>query len=134
MHKNIVIVGCGENGSTTASILSEQGNYVYIIDKDPLSFEKLDKGFSGITIEKEISDVMTLKNLIEDKVDILLVVTEDDNLNIFLSIMAKNILSIDTVITRLYDETRNCLLLNEDIDVFYPSLLSLSKIESYLQA
>lgn len=132
MKKNIVIIGCGESGSTTASILSEKGHYVYIADKDEETFGLLEKNFSGIMIEKEVNDVPSLKSLIDEKIDVLMVVTSDDDTNIFLSIIAKKILNVDTVITRLYDETKNCILENEEIDIFYPSLLAMEKINAYV--
>lgn len=131
MKKNTVIIGSGECGSTTASILSKQGNNIYIVDKNEKEFENLDKSYSGFFIEKEITDDISLKNIIDEKIDVLVIVTGDDNVNIFLSLIAKNVLKIETVITRLYDEEKNFLLDNE-IEIFYPSLLAIDKIKSYL--
>lgn len=132
MKKKIVIIGCGECGSTTASILSEKGNYVYIVDKDEEQFSLLENNFSGFMIEKEVNDVPTLENLIDGQIDVLMVVTGNDDTNIFLSIIAKNILNIETVVTRLYDETKKCILSEEDIEVFFPSLLAMEKINAYV--
>lgn len=131
MAKTTVIIGCGESGSTTASILSQNNSSVYIVDRDARSFENLDDDFSGIMIEKDIDDIQNIKYLIDEPIDILLVVTGNDTTNIFLSTIAKQLLNIETVITRLYDETREILFEGTDIDVFYPSLLALGKIEYY---
>lgn len=46
---NILVIGCGKVGSQLASMLSEEGHDVSVIDRDAKNFEMLDDNFSGMT-------------------------------------------------------------------------------------
>lgn len=133
MRKNIVIIGCGESGSKSATKLSNEGHNVYIIDRDQNKLNSLHPSFSGFAINKEIQDIYSIKNITTVNIDVILVVTENDNMNIFLSLLAKEILHVDKVITRLYNEKKSCILSDYDVDIIYPSILSLNEINTYLE-
>ena len=47
---NVIVVGCGRVGSQLASLLSENGNNVCVIDRDPQAFRNLGRNFDGLTV------------------------------------------------------------------------------------
>lgn len=125
--KNIVIIGCGESGSEIASKYSAEGYNVYVFDKNKESFKNLHSYYSGFQIEREINDAQTIISACP-RVDILVIVTENDDLNIFLSMIAVDILEIKNVVTRLYDDSKSCLIDKEEITVYYPSKLAVDTV------
>ncbi len=133
MIKHIVVVGCGKSGSEIANKMSDKGFFVTVVDRDKKAFLNLNPSFSGFSIERNVVDIKSISTLVEN-IDLLLVVTENDDLNIYLSIAAKNILEVDTVITRLYDDSKSFIFNDIDIDVIYPSKLALDEIHSILEA
>ncbi len=133
MQKNILIIGCGKSGAEAASKLSESGNLVYIVDKNEENFFLLKKSFSGITITNEINDIQGIKLASGVKIDTLLVVTGDDDLNIYLAILGKSLLNINHVITRMYDENKSFLIEDYKIDVIYPNKLAFNILYSYME-
>ena len=50
MGRNIIVVGCGRVGSQLASMLSENGNNVSVIDENPAAFDNLGGSFNGTTV------------------------------------------------------------------------------------
>lgn len=132
MSKKVVIVGCGKSGSETASKFCNLGYEVYVVDKDAKAFDQLPNSFEGFKIIREVNDEKCITSITKN-IDILLIVTRNDEANVFLSILAKEILEIPTVITRLYDENKGFLLKNYDIGLIYPSKLALNEIYSYLE-
>lgn len=132
-RKNILIIGCGESGSRTAEKLSKDGHNVYIVDKEQKSLDSLHPSYSGFEINREIVDVKGMQTIAQVKFDIVMVVTEQDNLNIYLSILASKILSIDKVITRLYNDKKANLLDGYNVDIIFPSALALGEINKSLE-
>ncbi len=125
--KHVVVIGCGKSGSSIASTMSSKGYFVTVVDKNKKTQNLLDPSFSGFFLEKTIVDLDSIKTLSEN-IDLLLVVTENDDLNIYLSIGAKEILGIKHVITRLYDDAKSFAFDNTSIDVIYPSKLAMGEI------
>ena len=89
MH--IIIAGCGKVGSGLASKLSREGYDVAVIDSDESAFEKLDDDFSGLRVVGVPIDQDILKKAGIDQADALAAVTPDDNMNIMVSQVAKDI-------------------------------------------
>lgn len=133
MIKHIVVVGCGKSGSEIANKMSAKGFFVTVVDKNSKAFSNLDPSYSGFSIERDVLDITTIGNLVEH-IDLLLIVTENDDLNIYLSIAAKSILGVKNVITRLYDDSKSFIFNDTDVDVIYPSKLALEEIHSLMEA
>ncbi len=104
MH--IIIIGCGRVGSQLAQILSQEGQNVVIIDKNPKSFKRLGPDFNGISITGIGFDPDILKRAGVERADALAAVTNGDNSNIMVSQIAKKIYNVPRVITRIYDPLR----------------------------
>ncbi|MBI4318361.1 MAG: TrkA family potassium uptake protein [Chloroflexi bacterium] len=102
----VVIVGCGRVGSELAGQLSAEGHQVAIIDKNPLAFKRLRKGFKGITVEGNAFDLDVLKRAGIEQADGFASVTAGDNTNYVLAAMARSRFKVPRVVTRIYDPLR----------------------------
>ena len=88
---NILIVGCGKVGSMLASELDRMGHDVAVLDREEAHFTLLDSDFSGYTISGVPIDQDVLKRAGIEGCDAILAMTEDDNVNIMVCQMAKDI-------------------------------------------
>lgn len=104
MH--VIIAGCGRVGSTLATLLSDEGHDVVVIDVDPKSFRRLGTGFGGITIVGNAFDIDDLIQAGIEKADVFCAVTNLDNTNIMAAQVAKRIFGVNEVISRLYNPER----------------------------
>lgn len=133
LEKRIVVVGCGRLGASIANDLYEQGEDVIVIDKNEDSFRKLSDSFGGLTYVNEGTRVETYEQLELKKDDILIVVTNDDNVNIMISQLVRKMFQIHTIICRLYDPQRECVYQEFGIETICPTYLSINRIENILR-
>jgi len=129
----IIIIGCGRLGSTLANQLSDEGGNVMVIDHNRDSMRKLSPSFGGLTL---IGDGTNLEILTEAQIKnahYVIVVTDDDNTNIMISQLAKELFHVPHVIARLYDPERECVYKELDIETISPSMLSAYEIKSLMQ-
>ncbi len=66
------------------------------------------------------------------KADVVIVVTDNDNINILVSQIAKNIFEVEEVIIRLYDHEKECVCRDSNINTIFPALLSSSEVDKIL--
>ena len=133
LEKRIVVVGCGRLGASIANDLYEQGEDVIVIEKNEDSFRKLSESFGGLTYVNEGTRVETYEQLELKKDDILIVVTNDDNVNIMISQLVRKMFQIHTIICRLYDPQRECVYQEFGIETICPTYLSVNRIENILR-
>lgn len=133
LEKRIVVVGCGRLGASIANDLYEQGEDVIVIDKNEDSFRKLSDSFGGLTYVNEGTRVETYEQLELKKDDILIVATNDDNVNIMISQLVRKMFQIHTIICRLYDPQRECVYQEFGIETICPTYLSINRIENILR-
>lgn len=133
LEKRIVVVGCGRLGASIANDLYEQGEDVIVIDKNEDSFRKISDSFGGLTYVNEGTRVETYEQLELKKDDILIVVTNDDNVNIMISQLVRKMFQIHTIICRLYDPQRECVYQEFGIETICPTYLSVNRIENILR-
>ena len=103
---NILVIGCRTMGSHLASILSREGHDVSVIDKDEQNFELLDNDFSGLTVTGLAIDTEVLRRAGIEVCDAVAAVSSDDNQNIMVSQIAKEVFKVPRVLTRIYDPQR----------------------------
>lgn len=127
-----VVIGCGSLGANIANNLSNEGKNIVIIDENNDSFLRLSSNFGGLTILGNGADFDVLKDAKLDKADVLIAVTNDDNTNIMISQIAKNIFKVKKVIARLYDSERQGIYQELGIDTICPSILSAKEIDKLL--
>ncbi len=98
----IVVIGCGKVGSSLARELVEAGNEVVIIESDRNLLTNADDidcmKINGVPIDKDV-----LKSAGIETADAVCAVTQDDNLNIMCSQVAREIFKVERVIARIFN-------------------------------
>lgn len=103
---NFVILGCGRVGSRLATVLSQQGHHVSIIDAKQEAFKRLATDFKGRTVVGVGIDEDVLRSAGIEHADVFAAVTNGDNTNIMASQIAKELYKVPRVIARIYDPVR----------------------------
>ena len=122
--QNIIVVGCGQLGSTLAEYLCEDNNNVTIIDSNESSFRRLSPNFGGFILCGDAMDIEILTQAKIEDADVVIAATDNDNINIFIAQIAKEIYSVPQVISRLYDIKREGVYKEFGIKTICPSVLS----------
>jgi trk system potassium uptake protein TrkA len=128
----IVIIGCGRLGGSLANALSDEGKDVLIIDSNKDSFRKLSTSYGGLTFIGDATDIDVLREAQVEKATAVVVVTNNDNSNIMISQIAKEIFKKELVIARLYDPERDYVYREFGIDTISPAVLSANAIRRLL--
>ncbi len=129
---NILVIGCGKVGSQLASMLSEEGHDVSVIDRDTKNFEMLDDNFSGMTTVGVPIDQDVLKQAGIESCDAVAAVSQDDNLNIMCSQLAREIFKVPSVLARIYDPAREDVFSHFGLHTVCPTNLTVSAVKSAL--
>ncbi len=128
----IIIAGCRKIGSNLALMLSEENHDVVVIDSDPNNFDLLGSGFNGVTIAGMPIDEDVLRNAGIENADALAAVTNDDNMNVMVSEIARDLFHVPTVITRLYDPEREIVFKRMGLTTICPTTLAVEKLKNML--
>ena len=128
----IIIIGCGKVGSRFAQVLSEEGHDVVIIDQDSKSFRTLDHKFNGITIVGVPIDQDVLKYAGIENADALAALTPDDNVNIMVSQLAKEIFKVPRVVARIYNPMRDYIFHHFGLETICPTKITVDVMRSMI--
>lgn len=128
----IIIAGCRKVGSNLALALSQQDHDVVVIDSDASNFDALGSGFNGITIAGIPIDEDILRSAGIEQADCLAAVTNDDNMNMMISQIARKLFHVPQVITRVYDPKREAVFRQMGLDTICPTSLAVDRIKDYL--
>lgn len=128
----IIIIGASKLGASLASDLAEKGFEVLVIDKSNKSFNKLLDSYQGDMVEADATNLKLLKEAGIENAYKLFILTEDDNVNIFLAHACFYIYKIKDIVIRLNDNAKAVLLENTPIKAIYPFLLSKDELEKFL--
>ena len=127
---NIIIIGCGKVGAKFAQVLSEEGHDIVIVDNDKNAFKLLKPNFNGITVTGVPIDQDVLKHAGIETVDALAAVTPDDNVNIMVCQVAREIFKVPRVIARIYNPEREHVFHQFGLDTICPTNLTVDIIRS----
>ncbi len=127
-----IIVGCGRLGANLANLLSDEGGDVLIIDKNKDAFRKLSPSFGGIALTGDAMDFDVLEEAQIGRASVLVAVTNNDNANIMVAQIARELFQTGRVIARLYDPERECVYHEFGIDTICPAVLSAREIDRIL--
>ncbi len=133
MTHRIVIMGCGRLGANLADYLYDEGKEVIVVDKEETAFRKLSSSYGGLTFVSDATELNTFEELNIHKKTILIVVTDNDNTNIMISQIAREVYQVKTIICRLYDPQRECVYDEFHIETICPTFLSVHRIEDILK-
>lgn len=128
----VIIVGCGRLGANLASALSDDGGNVLIMDKDRDSFRRLSTSFGGLSVVANGTDLDALKEARIEAASTVIAVTNNDNTNIMVAQIARDMFHVDNVIARLFDPERESVYQEFGIKTICPAVLSVKEIDKLL--
>lgn len=120
---DFVVIGCGRLGASLATSLSEKNHNVVVIDSDKNSFRRLSVSFGGITLIGNATNLEILEQAQIGPKTTVVCVTNQDNTNIMLAQIAKELYGADRVIVRLYNAERASAYEGQGIDTISPAQL-----------
>ncbi len=129
-----VIIGCGHLGAALAAAISGRGRNVLIIDRDEDSFHKLSLSlFSNVvTLTGDGTDMEVLNWEQIRKALWVVIVTGNDNTNIMIAQMVKEILKKDCVMAGVHDPQCECLYHEFGIRMLSPVALFANEVCNWL--
>jgi trk system potassium uptake protein TrkA len=104
MH--VVVVGCGRVGSELAVALTDRGQSVAIVDKNPTAFRRLPERWGGRIVVGYGFDRDHLEEAGVREAGALAAVTSGDNSNILTARIARETYQVPSVVARIYDPRR----------------------------
>ena len=113
---NVVLVGGGQTGSKLAKRLAERGHNVVIIEKDEKRAHELAAELNVLIVHGSGTDSDALKKAGSDKADVLLALTQLDEVNLTACELAKK-LRTPRMIARVNDEKHISMFKEMDVDV-----------------
>lgn len=128
----VIIVGCGRLGANLASALSDDGGNVLIMDRDRGSFRRLSTSFGGLSVVANGTDLDALKEARIEDASTVIAVTNNDNTNIMVAQIARDLFHVDNVIARLFDPERESVYQEFGIKTICPAVLSVKEIDKLL--
>lgn len=131
---NIIVVGCGRVGSHLASLLSEDGHNVSVIDRKASAFSELGRDFNGRTIKGIGFDEDILIEAGVEECDVVAAVTSSDNANLMTAEVARRIFGVKHVITRLYAPKRERIYAQLGVDFACGTTLVAEEIFAKIQS
>lgn len=129
---NILVVGCGKVGARLASVLSREGHDVSIIDRFEENFEMLSDDFEGFKTCGIPIDQDVLRHAGIENCDALAAVSPDDNVNIMVSQLAREIFHVPQVLARIYDPAREDVFSHFGLHTVCPTNLTVASVKSAL--
>ncbi len=130
---NILIVGCGKVGSGLANSLYKMGHDLAVVDARGENFDRLDENFTGYTIQGVPIDLDVLKQAGIEACDFLVAVCDDDNINIMVSQVAREIFRVPKVLTRIFDPRRKNVFSEFGLHTICPTSLTVDAIEKMVE-
>ncbi|HBQ64390.1 MAG TPA: hypothetical protein DD727_05630 [Clostridiales bacterium] len=126
----IIVIGCGKVGSKLANVLSREGHDVVVVENEGENFLGLDRDFNGVTISGVPIDQDVLRHAGIETADALAAVTPDDNVNIVVCQIAKEIFKVPTVVARIYNPAREHVFHEFGLETVCPTNMTVSAIHT----
>lgn len=105
---NILIVGCGRVGVQLVRALEALGHDVSVVDENATflaSLAELTPPFTGMAVRGVPIDIDILRSAGIEACDAVAAVTQDDNINVMVAQMAKEVFHVENVLARVTDPT-----------------------------
>lgn len=129
---NIFVTGCGKTGSELAVKLCEMGHDVMVIDADSRKLDNLPDNFGGLTYCGIPIDEDVLNKAGIAQCDVLFAVSDDDNANLMIAQLAKNIFGVEKVIARVDDRYKEAYFSTLGFITICPTNLTVGSLISSL--
>lgn len=127
--KRVIIAGCGRLGGRLASLLSDKGYQVVVMDNNEAAFNKLPESFGGIQVKSDGIDLDSLKYVDIDEASMFIACTGNDNINSLLAQIASRIFGVPNVYVRFEDTDKEKLIKGFNIKGVYPFNLTMGVFE-----
>lgn len=127
---DIIVVGCENIGSMVAMELANLNHNVTVIESDGSKLQSLGSGFNGRIVSGVEYDHDNLVTAGIEKADVVLALTHDDNLNITISLVAKTIFKVRTVIAQVIEPNRRNQYDLLNIESFSPVKMGVNSLLS----
>ena len=124
----VVIIGCGRVGSVLANRLDEAGHQVVVLDRNQHAFRRLSEKFSG---ERRVGNGLVeeyVKPVLQEKTDMLFVMTDKDNINLMIAQRAKRNVQVGRVIAEVHDSILAGLYKELGVETVCPTDLMLKEL------
>jgi trk system potassium uptake protein TrkA len=99
----VMIIGCGRVGSVLANQLDEAGHEVVVLDRNQQAFRRLSEKFSGERIMGNGLVEEFVRPTLQEKTDLLFVITDKDNINLMIAQRVKQIFQVQRVVAVVHD-------------------------------
>lgn len=126
----IIIVGCESIGAKVAKEMSNLNHDVVVVERSEDKLGALASGFNGMIVRGIEFDQDNLQQAGIEKADIVLALTNDDNLNITVSLVASKIFNVKRVIAMINDPNRGNLYELMNIESFSPIKMGVNSLLS----
>ena len=130
--ETVVVIGCSRLGANLASQLSLAKMDVTVIDKSDLAFRKLSDDFSGYTFTGDAENIQTLMDARVTKADLVIAVTNKDNVNLMIAEICSRIFKVEKVLVRLQDSSKEFLCGKYNINFIDTSKLAVQQFEKII--
>ena len=128
----VIIVGCGRVGANLANALSAERHAVVVIDRNPLSFGRLSRDFNGQMLTGVGFDREILQKADIEGADALAATTDSDNVNIVVTVTAKETFKVPRVVARIYDPEAAEIYRREGIPTVTPTILAANTMKAMI--
>ncbi len=123
---NILVIGCGMVGAAVANTLDARGHDVSVIDRNTECFDLLSGQFGGFTSTGVAIDTVVLKHAGIETCDVLFALTEEDDMNIMASQIAKTEFNVPKIFTQITDIKKGALYEEMGLSVICPTKLTVT--------
>lgn len=127
-----IIIGCGRLGANLANTLSNEGENVLIMDENQKAFRRLAPNFGGLSVVANGTDLDKLREAKIENASAVVAVTNDDNTNIMVAQITRELFGVERVIARLYDPESEEVYRKLGISTICPAVLSAKEIDKIL--
>lgn len=127
-----IIIGCGRLGASLANALSNEGEDVLIMDENKDAFRRLAPNFGGLSLVASGTDLDKLREAKIEDASAVIAVTNDDNANIMVAQIARELFGVNRVVARLYDPECEIIYNQLGISTICPAVLSAIEIDKLL--
>lgn len=133
MNGNVIIIGAGRVGSSIAALLNEQNYHVTVIDKNKDALMNVED-FTGYFEVADASNIEVLQRIGIKNADVVVISTEDDDTNVFLTDVCHFVFGVPRIFVRLADSQKERLCRYPSVRAILPFLLSLDEFGREFQS
>ncbi len=130
----VCIMGCGRVGAALAADLAREGNEVMILDVDPSAFRFLPDDVHVSRVVGNGIDLDVLRRVGVDRMDVFVSATRGDNRNVMAAQIAKHILGVPVVASRVFDPLREEMYRNMGLRTINPTRVQAKRLKKVIEA